>query len=52
MICLTEAGRALQETTLTLANQTMDEALTGVKKEHIEIVKAVLQKVYDNLNNI
>ncbi len=51
MICLTEAGRALQETTLTLANQTMDEALTGVKKEHIEIVKTVLQKVYDNLNN-
>jgi len=49
-ICLTDAGRALQDTTLALANQTMDEALEGVKKEEIEIVKSVLQKVYDNLN--
>ena len=50
LVCLTEAGKALQETTLSLANQTMDEALNGVKKEEIEIVKNVLQKVYDNLN--
>ncbi len=50
LVCLTDAGRALQETTLTLANQTMNEALNGVKKEDIEIVKTVLQKVYDNLN--
>jgi len=28
----------------------MDEALLNVKKEEIEIVKRVLQKVYDNLN--
>ncbi|HYJ64916.1 MAG TPA: MarR family transcriptional regulator, partial [Parafilimonas sp.] len=50
LVCLTDAGRALQETTLALANQTMNEALNGVKKEDIEIVKTVLQKVYDNLN--
>jgi len=50
LVCLTDAGRALQETTLELANQTMNEALNGVKKEDIEIVKTVLQKVYDNLN--
>ena len=50
LICLTDAGWALQDTTLALANQTMDEALNGVKKEDIEIVKTVLQKVYDNLN--
>ena len=50
LVCLTDAGRALQNTTLELANQTMDEALQGVKKEDIEIVKNVLQKVYDNLN--
>jgi hypothetical protein len=29
----------------------MDEALQDVKKEEIEIVKRVLQKVYDNLNS-
>jgi len=50
LVCLTDAGRALQDTTLELANQTMDEALNGVKKDDIEIVKNVLQKVYDNLN--
>jgi DNA-binding MarR family transcriptional regulator len=50
LVCLTDAGRSLQDITLALANQTMDEALNGVKKEDIEIVKTVLQKVYDNLN--
>ena len=50
LVCLTEAGRALQDATLELANQTMDEALVDVKKDDIEIVKKVLQQVYDNLN--
>jgi DNA-binding MarR family transcriptional regulator len=49
LVCLTDAGRALQDTTLAIANQTMEEALTGVRKEEIETVKSVLQKVYDNL---
>jgi DNA-binding MarR family transcriptional regulator len=51
LVCLTDAGKALQNQTLELANETMDEALNGVKKEDIEIVKNVLQKVYDNLNS-
>ena len=51
LVCLTDAGRALQDTTLALANQTMDEALSGVRKEEIEVVKSVLQRVYDNLNS-
>jgi len=50
LVCLTDAGRALQNVTLELANQTMDEALQDVQKEDIEVVKRVLQKVYDNLN--
>lgn len=49
LVCLTDAGRALQDVTLALANQTMEEALQDVKKEDIEVVKTVLQKVYDNL---
>lgn len=48
-VYLTDAALQLQEITITLANQTMDEALVGVSKEEIEIVKNVLQKVYDNL---
>lgn len=50
LVCLTDAGRALQHVTLELANQTMDEALQDVQKEDIDVVKKVLQKVYDNLN--
>lgn len=48
-ICLTEEGRNLQDKTIELANQTMDEALVGVSKDQIDLVRQVLQKVYDNL---
>ena len=49
MVCLTDNARQLQEKTLEIANETMDEALIGVNREEIEMVKNVLQKVYDNL---
>ncbi|MFM1775460.1 MAG: hypothetical protein RJA53_1070 [Bacteroidota bacterium] len=49
LVCLTESAKLLQDKTIELANQTMDEALIGVGKNEIEIVKQVFQKVYDNL---
>ena len=49
LVCLTESAKLLQDKTIELANQTMDEALVGVHKNEIEIVKQVFQKVYDNL---
>ena len=49
LVCLTEAAKNLQQLTIDLANQTMSEALIGVKKEDIDIVKDVFQRVYDNL---
>jgi DNA-binding MarR family transcriptional regulator len=49
LVCLTENAQALQQQTIDLANQTMNEALNGIAKEEIEVVKNVLQKVYDNL---
>ena len=49
LVCLTEPAKLLQDKTIELANQTMDEALIGVGKNDIEIVKQVFQKVYDNL---
>jgi DNA-binding MarR family transcriptional regulator len=49
LVCLTEPAKLLQDKTIELANQTMDEALVGVHKNEIEIVKLVFQKVYDNL---
>jgi len=48
-VCLTETAKLLQDSTIHLANQTMDEALVGVTKDEIETVKKVLQQVYDNL---
>ncbi len=49
LVCLAEGAKHLQQITIDLANQTMDEALVGVTKDEIEIVKRVLQRVYDNL---
>ena len=49
LVCLTDSARDLQERTLQIANETMDEALVGVSRDEIELVKNVLQRVYDNL---
>ena len=49
LVCLTSNARVLQEQTIHLANQTMNEALIGIEKEEIETVKRVFQQVYDNL---
>ncbi len=49
LIFLTDVGRNLQEETMSLANQTLNEALEGVSKDDIEMCKQVLQKVYENL---
>ncbi len=49
LIYLTEVAYQLQDRTMELANQTLNEALAYVSFEQIEIAKEVLQKVYDNL---
>lgn len=49
IVCLTDAGRNLQDITLEMANTTMNEALNGVNLTEIETVKKVLYKVYENL---
>ena len=49
MIYLAPEAKDLEEKTIELANQTLNEALEGVNIEQIEIAKLVLQKVYDNL---
>ena len=50
MIYLTKEAQLLQEQTMELANQTLNEALAGVTNGQIEIAKEVLQQVYDNLS--
>jgi DNA-binding MarR family transcriptional regulator len=49
LIYLTDTAQALQETTLNMANQTLNEALEGVSTADIELCKAVLARVYENL---
>ena len=49
MIYLTPEAMQLQEKTMELAGQTLNEALTGVTNGQIEIAKEVLQMVYENL---
>ena len=49
LIFLSETAGGLRDQTMDLANQTLNEALTGVSEKEIELCKSVLQKVYDNL---
>jgi DNA-binding MarR family transcriptional regulator len=49
LIYLTKQGQKLQEETMALAEQTLNEALETVPTEKIDVCKEVLQVVYDNL---
>ena len=49
MILLTPDAKLLQEQTMEMANQTLNEALEGVPADQIEICKEVLKVVYNNL---
>ena len=49
LIYLTKEAIQLQEKSMELASQTLNEALNGVTNNQIEIAKEVLHKVYDNL---
>lgn len=49
LIYLTKEAMQLQQKTMELANQTLNEALIGVTSGQIDVAKEVLQTVYDNL---
>ncbi len=49
LIFLTKQSQKLQEESMILAEETLNEALETVPSEKIEICKEVLQLVYDNL---
>ena len=49
MIYLTPEAVSLQEQTMALAEETLNEALRFVPPDQVETCKAVLQIVYDNL---
>ncbi|HOZ69024.1 MAG TPA: MarR family transcriptional regulator [Chitinophagaceae bacterium] len=49
MIYLTKQAQKLQEDTMALAEETLNEALETVPADKVDICKEVLQIVYDNL---
>ena len=49
LIFLTKEAKSLEQNTMEVANQTLNEALEGVTNGQIEIAKEVLQIVYENL---
>ena len=49
-VFLTKTAQKLQEQTMQLAEETLNEALDGVPSEHVNVCKQVLQRVYENLN--
>ncbi len=49
LIYLTKQSSKLQEDTIKMAEETLNEALEGVPEERIDICREVLQIVYDNL---
>jgi DNA-binding MarR family transcriptional regulator len=49
LIYLTRQGQKLEEQSLILAEETLNEALKTVPAEQIDTCKQVLQIVYDNL---
>jgi DNA-binding MarR family transcriptional regulator len=49
-VFLTKNALRLEEDTMQLAEETLNEALEGVPADQIDLCKEVLQKVYDNLN--
>ncbi len=51
IVTLTDNALSLQQTTFELANKTMDEALAGIKKADVAVVKEVLLKVFTNLQS-
>ncbi|MEO8582292.1 MAG: MarR family transcriptional regulator [Flavitalea sp.] len=49
LVYLTRQGIKLEEQTMQLAEETLNEALTGIPAEHINLCKEILQQVYDNV---
>jgi len=49
LIYLTKQGQKLEEQTIQLADETLNEALEKVPAYKIDVCKEVLQIVYDNL---
>ena len=51
MVYLTREGQKLEEQTMQLAEETLNEALNGISAENINLCKEILQRVYENVKS-
>jgi DNA-binding MarR family transcriptional regulator len=49
VITLTQKALDLQEKTMVIANEVLNEALDGIPQEQVEMCKQALQIIYENL---
>lgn len=49
LVFLTRQGQKIENQSMELAEQTLNEALTGISPENISLCKEILQQVYDNI---
>ena len=49
LVFLTKHGVKIEEQSMALAEETLNEALTGIPPDNINLCKEILQQVYDNL---
>lgn len=50
LVYLTRHGVKLEQQTMELAEETLNDALAGISAENINLCKEILQKVYENVN--
>lgn len=51
-IYLTPSGIKLEEVTMQLAEETLNEALEGIPAAQVNLCKEILQRVYDNIKHL
>lgn len=49
LIRLTRQGARLEDETMKLAEDTLNEALTGISGEHVNLCREILHQVYENM---
>jgi DNA-binding MarR family transcriptional regulator len=49
LVFLTKQGAKMEEQSMAFAEETLNEALTGIPSDNINLCKEILQQVYDNL---
>lgn len=49
LVYLTKQGLKMEEQSMQLAEETLNEALTNIPTENVNLCKEILQQVYDNL---